>query len=176
MKKKFKKKQYTLPFFHFLNLKYQGLLKGGEILYIWFFLPSISGQKKSAFVFNLQIKPDFVFAQKCYKRFVYKRKKIQKFLESQAESVWNLCAFSGRLLYNRVNVYSRKIILGYKLKKVFVGGLFHLRSTNVVSCFNLKNASKNFRRKSLQYLLERLKKKYHRLYPIRKMHRKKRSR
>lgn len=175
MVKKFKK-QYILPWFHFLNLKQQGLLKGGELLYIWFFLPSIFGQKKTSFIFNLQIKPDFRNAQKCLKYFVYKRKKLQTFLKQQVESTWILRAFSGRVVYNRLTLQTRKVVLGYKLKKVFVKGFFHLGATNVVSCFNIKNSSKNFRHKSLQYLLERLKKKMHRLYPIRKMHRKKRSR
>jgi len=175
MVKKFKK-QYMIPWFHFLNLKQQGLLKGGELLYIWFFLPSIFGQKKTSFIFNLQIKPDFRNAQKCLKYFIYKRKKLQTFLKQQVESTWILRAFSGRVIYNRLTLQTRKVVLGYKLKKVFVKGFFHLGATNVVSCFNIKNSSKNFRHKSLQYLLERLKKKMHRLYPIRKMHRKKRSR
>lgn len=170
------KKQYQIPWFHFLNLKRQGLLKGGELLYVWFFLPNISGQKKTSLIFNLQLKPDFYNAQKCLKYFVYKRKKLQNFLKQQAESTWILRAFSGRVIYNRFNSQVRKIVLGYKLKKIFVKGLFHLGATNIISCFNIKNSSKNFRHKSLQYLLERLKKKYYRLYPIRKMHRKKRSR
>ena len=94
--------------------------------------------KKNSLAFRLQIKPDFVGAQRALKIPLKKRIKIQKNLKIKQASVWNLRAFLGRAMYSRISQNKKILFLGFKLKKVFLKGVFFLQASNIFNVLYCK--------------------------------------
>lgn len=152
-------------------------LKTGDIVAVVFLRPRVPTYPKGDPYFKLQLRWNLLNG---YRRTPFKlvtrsrlsTRTLHK-LNIKKET-WRCSSVIGQInylaLYGRHSMYIR---LQSRFRKVFLTSVFFLTSPNVVGVFRIKPTGRLFRHKSLNYVLRQFNRQRVRLFPLRRMHKKK---
>lgn len=157
------------------TLNWLGLIKSGDVLGIFLFLPIFRKLtkkilKKYQLQWNLQGGGrEFIF-KKNYTKQLF----LRLFAERIFKKYWKFSSFVCLTRFSTLNNDLRLVSGFFKIKKVIISLFCYLSAHNVISSFCLKKGTR-YRRKSLNYMLLNYERKMRRLYPIRRMNKKKKK-
>jgi len=164
------KKKYKIR-----TLKFRGLISSGDVLSVFLYFPffrkfSKKILKKYQLNWNLKGSGNVFTLKKKFSKQVF----LCNFSCKVFMKYWRFSSFVCLIKFSNLKHYLRLVSGFFKIKKVIISLFFYLSAHNVVSSFCV-NKNINFRRKNLNYLLLKFSKKINRLYPIRRMHKKKKK-
>lgn len=152
-------------------------LKTGDIVAVVFLRPRVPVYPKSIPYFKLQLQWNLLngYRRTPFNLVTRSRSSIRTLRQLHTKKeIWRCNSVIGQInylaLYGRHSMYVK---LQSRFRKVFLTSVFFLNSPNIVGVFLIKPTGRLIRHKSLNYALRRFNCQRVRLFPLRRMHKKK---